>query len=617
MQRAFIMVMTLCVMLFGIGIGVQAQEERQGLSPEAIRKISESVVFILAAVDGEPISTGSGTIVEPSGLIYTNHHVVEGANDFEIYVTRETGELPESIGFATVVRAFNEIDFAILQIDRDPEGRPIDPLSLNLPALNRGAREVQLGDHITVFGYPGVGDGFLVITQGSVTSVENANLFDRRVPLWYRTDAEISPGNSGGLVVDDSGAFLGIPTMVRAEERTLGRLGGILPFVAVETVLSAYEAGMIPDSVNLTVNNTSGNQEICYLFVSPTTASEWGPDMLGNQGTIPPGESFTLAVEPGIYDVLMQDCSGNELEQLPQRDITSTAVVNFPSNGVTQGGSQSLSIDITSIEYDVAVDDGGELGFKVHTTINAVGYMGQDIRAGVFYYFADGTPVSCENMAESDCDPNGNLTVQAVLTPSFEDTIWDDYWFWVPYSGMPDGLSGRVNFEVIANVGPDGAGVLENTSEPEPVVIEFSGGQVTPDSDLKIDITSMEFDVAGDRSSESGVKTYVDFSATGYQGVEIRVALFFYWADGTPILCPVNVDDYYCTPDGSLTVQEVVTPSYEASEWNGYWMHVPYSAFPTGLRGTQPGYVIANIAVNGTGEMNNPSAQYNFDLFYN
>src|SRR5688500_18625116 len=155
MRRAFIIAMTLCVML-GIGISVQAQEERQGLSPEAIRTISESVVFILASVDGEPISTGSGTIVEPSGLIYTNHHVVEGANDFEIYVTRETGELPESIGFATVVRAFNEIDFAILQIDRDPEGRPVDPLSLNLPALNRGAREIQLGDHITVFGYPSV-----------------------------------------------------------------------------------------------------------------------------------------------------------------------------------------------------------------------------------------------------------------------------------------------------------------------------------------------------------------------------------------------------------------------------------------------------------------------------
>lgn len=616
MRHVTIIVTALCVML--LGIGVQAQEERQGLSPEELRTISESVVFILASVDGVPDSTGSGTIVEPTGLIYTNHHVVEGANDFEIYVTRETGELPESIGFATVVRAFNEIDFAILQIDRDPEGRPIDPLSLDLPALNRGAREVQLGDHITVFGYPSVGDGFLVITQGSVTSVENANLFERRVPLWYRTDAEISPGNSGGLVVDDSGAFLGIPTMVRSEERTLGRLGGILPFVAVETVLSAYEAGLIPDSVNLTINNASSNEEICYLFVSPTTAADWGPDMLGDRGTIPPGQTFTLAVEPGIYDVLMQDCSGKELAQLPQRDLTTTAVVSFPTDSVTLNTSQNLSIDITSIEYDVAVNDGGELGFKVHTAINATGYLGEKIRVAIFYYFADGTPVSCVNMSEGDCDSDGNLSVQIVLSPSFEDTTWDDYWFWVPYSGMPNGLSGRVEFKVIANVGPDGAGTLGNASEPEPVVIEFSGGgKVTPDSNLSIDITSIEFDVAGDRSTDKGLKTYVDFTATGYKDVEIRVALFFYWADGTPIKCPTGSDDYYCAPDGSLTVQEVRTPTYDASEWTGYWMHVPYSAFPTGLSGTQPGYVIANISVNGSGEMNNPSAQYKFDLFYN
>lgn len=613
MRRLWVVISALCVLALGSTSVAQAQ----GLSPADIRKISESVVFILAYSGGEPISTGSGTIVEPSGLIYTNHHVVEGADDYEIYVTRELGELPVPIGLATVVRAFNEIDFAILQIDRNPQGQPIDPLSLNLPALNRGAREVSLGDHVTVFGYPSVGDGFLVITQGTITSVENANLYDRRVPLWYRTDAEISPGNSGGLVVDDTGAYLGLPTMVRSEERTLGRLGGVLPFIAVETVLGAYEAGLIPDSVNLTVSNSS-DMKICYLYVSPTTASEWGPDALGDSGTIDPGQSFSLAVSPGIYDVLMQDCNGNELASLRERDLSSSTTVNFPIDSDRQTASQSLSIDITSIEYDVATDDGGEIGFKVHTTINAVGYLGQELRAAVFYDYADGTPVSCENMSEADCDPDGNLTVQAVLTPSFEDTIWDDYWFWIPYSGLPDGLSGTVDFQVIANIGVNGAPILEVASDPEPVRIAFGGGgQVTPTSDLTIDITSMEFDVPGDRSAENGVKTYVDFGATGYQGVEIRVALFFYWEDGTPIACPQATDNYYCSPAGGLTVQEVVTPSYDASEWTGYWMHVPYSAFPTGLRGTQPGYVVANIAVNGGGEMNNPSGSYAFELYYN
>lgn len=606
----------LILIVIAVALGFGSKALAQGLSPADITKISQSVVFILASQDGQPVSTGSGTIVEPTGLIYTNHHVVEGANDYEIYVTNTVGELPESIGFASVVRAFNEIDFAILQIDRDPQGRPIDAMTLNLPALNRGSREIQLGDHITVFGYPSVGDGFLVITQGTVTSVENANLFDRRVPLWYRTDAEISPGNSGGLVVDDTGAFLGIPTMVRSEERTLGRLGGILPFIAVETVLGAYEQGMIPDSVNLTVNNAS-ESEICYLYVSPSSASEWGPDALGDSGTIPGGQSFSVSIRPGVYDVLMQDCSGNELANLRERDFTTTAVVNFPEDSIQQTNNQSLSIRITSIEYDVAVDDGGEIGFKVHTEINAVGFLGQEIRAGLFYTFADGTPVTCANMTEAECDPNGNLTVQSVLTPSFDDTIWDDYWFWIPYIGLPDGLSGSVEFAVTANVGPNDGTALTNPSEPAQVIINFgSGGDVQTVEDLAINITSMEFGVAGDRSSEDGVKTFVDFNATGFQGVPIRVALFFYWADGRPIECPQASDPYYCDPSGGLTVQEVVTPSYDASEWTGYWMHVPYGAFPTGLTGTQAGYVVANIGVDGGTEMNNPSESYTFELYY-
>lgn len=611
-MRRFALYLIVVCSIIGIGTTTMAQ----GLRPADIARISESVVFVLALANGQPYATGSGTIVEPTGLIYTNHHVIEDANDFEIYVSKQVGELPEMIGYASVVKAFNEIDFAILQIDRDVNGRPLDPSTLNLPALSRGARDISLGDHITVFGYPSIGDGFLVITQGTITSVENANLFDARVPLWYRTDAEISPGNSGGLVVDDTGAYLGIPTMVRSEERTLGRLPGILPFIAIETVLSAYEQGMIPDTVTLTINNRSSNTEICYLYVAPTTSSVWGSDQLGATGTIPGGQSFTLSVEPGVYDVMMQDCSGNQIAQYPQRDLTQSMTVTFPVDASPQTTDGSLTIEITDIEYDVAIDAGGEVGFKVYTKINAHGYLGQEIRVGMFYYFADGRPVSCVNMSADACDPDGNITVQDVLTPSFEDTSWD-YWFWIPYVGLPDGLTGRVEFSVVANVDLNDGTALNNPSAPAQVFIDFgSGGSVQTTAGLSIEVTSMEFSVGGDRSTEEGVKTYVDFTATGYQGVPIRVALFFFFEDGTPIPCPRS-DTYYCDPSNGLTVQEVVTPSYDASQWNGYWMHVPYSAFPTGLRGTVSAYAVANITVDGTGDMKNPSPRYTFELYYN
>lgn len=612
MRRLALLIIVAAVLCAGVAPAGNAQS---GLTPKAIEQISQSVVFILEYVNGEPVSTGSGTIVEPTGLIYTNRHVVEAGGDFEIYQTTTLGELPTVIGWATVVQAFNEIDFAILQIDRAPDGSPINPTSLNLPVINEAAGEVALGDSVYVFGYPSVGDGYLVVTQGSITSVENANLFDRRVPLWYRTDAEISPGNSGGLVVDINGRFLGLPTMVRSEERTLGRLGGILPFVAVETVLGAYAQGLIPDTVTVTLDNTSST-EICYIYIAPSNAADWGPDRLGDTGTVPPGATFTIDIEPGIYDMLLQDCSATALANLRERDFTASSHVRYPADETQQTANQSLSIKITNIEYDVAANDTGDLGFKIHTEIQAVGYRDQEIRVAVFYLNNDGSAIPCENMTEDECDPAGGLTVQSVLTPSFDDTIWDDYWFWIPYIGLPDSFTGTVNFQVVANVGPNDGTTLSNPSSPSPVTISLGSGGPTPtsNSEFSITITRMEFDVGGDRSSEEGIKTYVDFEATGYRGVPVRVALFFFWADGTPIPC--GSDSYYCDPGGGLTVQEVVTPTYDSSAWTDYWMHVPYSQLPRGLSGTQRAYVVANIGPDGSGTLNNPSGGFNFELYY-
>ncbi len=61
------------------------------------------------------------------------------------------------------------------------------------------------------------------------------------------------------------------------------------------------------------VNNSS--LDICYLYVSPANATDWGPDQLGEQ-TIPAGSQFTLTgVTPGTYDLRFVACSGEELEE--------------------------------------------------------------------------------------------------------------------------------------------------------------------------------------------------------------------------------------------------------------------------------------------------------------
>jgi S1-C subfamily serine protease len=210
---------------------LQAVNQDGTLDRYEIAAIARSVVLI-ASLNGRRIeATGTGTITTPDGLIITNAHVIENADTIAVGLLNDINDPPEYLYLAEVVHQDDDVDVALLAIRTDLDGRAIDAASLNLPYLpaSSGVHEVFRGDMIYIFGYPGIGNDYLVVTSGSIVSVENGLFNGQRMPLWYRTDAEIAPGNSGGLVVNGNGEFVGIPTVVRTEEETGGRLGGIRP----------------------------------------------------------------------------------------------------------------------------------------------------------------------------------------------------------------------------------------------------------------------------------------------------------------------------------------------------------------------------------------------------
>ena len=216
------------------------------LSSEQIDQISRTVVRVVGLRGGEEVVSGSGTVVGAGGRIYTNRHVVDGAEDFSIEVLEDPNELPVPRYRARLAGYSMGVDFAVLQIDRDDRGAQISAGQIDLPALSLSAQsgESRRGDGVFVFGYPGIGDGYLVFTEGTVTTVRNGTINDARLPVWYQTDAEFGPGNSGGLAVNSRGEMVGIPTTVRGESVTGGRLGGILPLNAVR---GALESGLEMD----------------------------------------------------------------------------------------------------------------------------------------------------------------------------------------------------------------------------------------------------------------------------------------------------------------------------------------------------------------------------------
>jgi S1-C subfamily serine protease len=111
----------LVVLLLGIGQAALAQDR---LPTAQVDELARSVVYIEALVGGEPMWTGTGTIVDAGGTIYTNRHVAEGADDYAIYMLDDINERPTLRYYAALYLLFDQMDFAILQITATPTGAP-------------------------------------------------------------------------------------------------------------------------------------------------------------------------------------------------------------------------------------------------------------------------------------------------------------------------------------------------------------------------------------------------------------------------------------------------------------------------------------------------------------
>lgn len=202
----------------------------RGATPdrEIVNKVMHGVVQIVALKQGfmgqmAPAWTGSGTIVDPSGLILTNCHVANPramgmsapvADVLAVAVTQRSDEPPAITYVAQVAAQSPELDLAVLRIVAGTDGKPVK--NLNLPYVPLGDSDtLELGDVLSIFGYPGIGGETVTFTSGSVAGfTSEPKIKDRRA--WIKTDATIAGGNSGGTAVNDEGELVGIPTQAAA-----------------------------------------------------------------------------------------------------------------------------------------------------------------------------------------------------------------------------------------------------------------------------------------------------------------------------------------------------------------------------------------------------------------
>ena len=193
-----------------------------------IGDVMHSVVQVVAMRKGflggmKSAWTGSGTIVHPQGIILTNCHVANPramgmssppADRLGIAITDRSDSPPALSYFGEVVAQNPELDLAVIRIVADVKGRRVGRLSL--PAVPIGdSDKLDLGDQLSIFGYPGIGGETVTYTSGNVSGFSSERSV-RSPRAWIKTDATISGGNSGGTSVNRDGFLVGIPTQAAA-----------------------------------------------------------------------------------------------------------------------------------------------------------------------------------------------------------------------------------------------------------------------------------------------------------------------------------------------------------------------------------------------------------------
>jgi len=156
-------------------------------------------------------SLGSGVIVRGNGIIVTNAHVVNGADELRI-VLNDRREFE-----AEVIAEDKETDVAVLQIDTKGEA---------LPSLNISQRDdLEIGDIVLAIGNPfGVGQ---TVTSGIVSALGRTNVSDSS--SFIQTDAAVNPGNSGGALVNLQGELIGVNTAIFSRSGGSNGIGFAIP----------------------------------------------------------------------------------------------------------------------------------------------------------------------------------------------------------------------------------------------------------------------------------------------------------------------------------------------------------------------------------------------------
>jgi Do/DeqQ family serine protease len=171
-------------------------------------------------------SLGSGVLVDPSGIVVTNYHVIRDADEVKV-------ALSDGREFTSTVLLKDEsLDLAIVKID----STTVFPV-----AAIGDSDALQVGDLVLAIGNPfGVGQ---TTTSGIVSALARSHIGVSDFGFFIQTDAAINPGNSGGALINMSGQVVGINTAIYSRSGGSIGIGFAIPSNIVRAVVDAAKRG--------------------------------------------------------------------------------------------------------------------------------------------------------------------------------------------------------------------------------------------------------------------------------------------------------------------------------------------------------------------------------------
>ena len=338
--------------------------------------------------------TGSGTIVDPSGIILTNCHVANPramgmpappADKLAVAITERSDEPPVLTYIAEIVQQSPQMDLAVLQIVSRIDGKSVS--NLKLPHLPMGDSDaLELGDILSIFGYPGIGGETVTFTSGSVSG------FSRQEDItkgraWIKTDATIAGGNSGGTAINAGGQLVGIPTQAAA--------GTNVSPVDARPVVDTNRDGRIDDRdtpmaiggfinglrpVNLAKPllqkagvSDSSSRRTSAPAVAPASSSEPEVKKSGGLGSLRKGASRAMPAQPSgpeFTNLVFSEQVARDGRPINPAPVLSgehkQVFASFEFSGMTNGvdWGQAWAIDGKSVLQDAGKWSDGESGRK-------------------------------------------------------------------------------------------------------------------------------------------------------------------------------------------------------------------------------------------------------------